>query len=122
MIPSSTCQFYKKKKPTKLSNAYFQEIFIPVCKNVHKVDVNSYSCMFYFKDKTQITMLVTWLIEIFLNQLGEMKEQGQDESDEYRKVQEEFRMFLAQPKNKVSAVHCLVCLEFFCRFFLITSY
>lgn len=52
------------------------------------------------QDKTQITMLVTWLIEIFLNQLGEMKEQGQDESDEYRKVQEEFRMFLAQPKNK----------------------
>lgn len=121
MIPSSTCQFYKKN-PTKLSNAYFQEIFIPVCKNVHKVDVNSYSYMFYFKDKTQITMLVTWLIEIFLNQLGEMKEQGQDESDEYRKVQEEFRMFLAQPKNKVSAVHCLVCLEFYCRFFLITSY
>ena len=53
------------------------------------------------QDKTQITMLVTWLIEIFLNQLGEMKEQGQDESEEYRKVQEEFRMFLAQPKNKV---------------------
>nr|XP_022303010.1 vacuolar protein sorting-associated protein 18 homolog [Crassostrea virginica] len=52
------------------------------------------------QDKTQITMLVTWLIEIFLNQLGEMKEQGQDESEEYRKVQEEFRMFLAQPKNK----------------------
>lgn len=46
-------------------------------------------------------MLVTWLIEIFLNQLGEMKEQGQDESEEYRSTQEEFRMFLAQPKNKV---------------------
>lgn len=58
------------------------------------------------QDKTQITMLVTWLIEIFLNQLGEMKEQGQDESEEYRKVQEEFRMFLAQPKNKV-----LVCTQ-----------
>lgn len=67
--------------------------------------------MFYSKDKTQITMLVTWLIEIFLNQLGEMKEQGQDESDEYRKVQEEFRMFLAQPKNKVSTAHCLLELD-----------
>lgn len=70
-------------------------------------------------------MLVTWLIEIFLNQLGEMKEQGQDESDEYRKVQEEFRVFLAQPKNKVSTVHCLVCLEYIVDFFyhfLLTSF
>lgn len=75
--------------------------------------------MFYFKDKTQITMLVTWLIEIFLNQLGEMKEQGQDESDEYRKVQEEFRMFLAQPKNKVSILYIVLCAwNFIVDFFL----
>ncbi|KAK6183831.1 hypothetical protein SNE40_002395 [Patella caerulea] len=52
------------------------------------------------QDKTQITMLVTWLIELYLNQLGELKEQNQDESQEYIAIQEYFRTFLGQPKVK----------------------
>ncbi|XP_055957598.1 vacuolar protein sorting-associated protein 18 homolog [Patella vulgata] len=52
------------------------------------------------QDKTQITMLVTWLIELYLNQLGELKEQNQDESQEYVAIQEYFRTFLGQPKVK----------------------
>jgi vacuolar protein sorting-associated protein 18 len=54
------------------------------------------------QDKTQMTMLVTWMIELFLNQLGELKEQGQDGTSEYDNTQEEFRKFLTQPKVKVS--------------------
>ena len=46
-------------------------------------------------------MLVTWLIEIYLNQLGELKEQGQDMSVKYDSLQEEFRKFLAHQRVQV---------------------
>ncbi|CAC5391949.1 VPS18 [Mytilus coruscus] len=52
------------------------------------------------QDKTQMTMLVTWLIEIFLNQLGELKEKMEEQPDKYEKIQEEFRRFLKEPKIK----------------------
>ncbi len=62
-----------------------------------------FKCVLYFdvQDKAQMTMLVTWLIELYLNQLGELKEQGMDESDEYNNIQEEFRKFLSQARVKV---------------------
>ncbi|ESO97284.1 hypothetical protein LOTGIDRAFT_214111 [Lottia gigantea] len=52
------------------------------------------------QDKTQMTMLVTWLIELYLNQLGELKEQNQDESEEFNEIQDDFRSFLGQLKVK----------------------
>ncbi|CAG5120863.1 unnamed protein product, partial [Candidula unifasciata] len=57
------------------------------------------------QDKTQMTMLVTWMIELFLNQLGELKEQGQDDTSEYENTQEEFRKFLTQQKVKECVTH-----------------
>ncbi len=48
-----------------------------------------------------MTMLVMWLIEIYLNQLGVLKEQGDDMDDKYDQLQEEFRKFLHQPRVKV---------------------
>ena len=56
------------------------------------------------QDKTQVTMLVMWLIEIYLNQLGVLKEQGDDMDERYDVVQEEFRKFLNQPRVKVAYV------------------
>ncbi|KAL5007275.1 hypothetical protein ScPMuIL_016081 [Solemya velum] len=52
------------------------------------------------QDKTQLTMLVTWLIEIYLNQLGELKEEGDIRNQTYDETQEEFRTFLRQSKVK----------------------
>ena len=49
-----------------------------------------------------MTMLVTWLIEIFLNQLGELKERIDLQPGKYDKVQEDFRQFLRQSSIKVS--------------------
>ena len=58
--------------------------------------------VFYFsEDKTQVTMLVMWLIEIYLNQLGVLKEQGEDMDQKYDRLQEEFRKYLNQPRVKV---------------------
>ena len=46
-------------------------------------------------------MLVMWLIEIYLNQLGVLKEQGEDMDQKYDLTQEEFRKFLNQARVKV---------------------
>ncbi|GFR83888.1 vacuolar protein sorting-associated protein 18 homolog [Elysia marginata] len=66
------------------------------------------------QDKTQMTMLVTWMIELFLNQLGGLKEQGQDDTSEYDNTQEQFRKFLGQQRvrecvsNNRSVVYDLI--------------
>jgi len=46
-------------------------------------------------EKMQVTMIVVWLIEIWLNQLGQLKERGEETSPRYESVQDEFRKFLA---------------------------
>ena len=51
-------------------------------------------------EKMQITMIVVWLTEIWLNQLGQLKERGEETSPRYENIQEEFRKFLAVPHVK----------------------
>ncbi|XP_065192969.1 vacuolar protein sorting-associated protein 18 homolog [Sycon ciliatum] len=51
------------------------------------------------EDKTQQTMLVTWLIEIYLTQLGELKDKNAPAEDILR-TQRHFRDFLRQPRVK----------------------
>jgi len=46
-------------------------------------------------EKMQLTMIVVWLVEIWLNQLGQLKERGEETSSRYENIQEEFRKFLA---------------------------
>eukprot|EP00794_Sanderia_malayensis_P016888 gene16888-18594_t len=52
------------------------------------------------QDRTQMTMIVTWLIELYLNQLGEMKDQGEKAKSELDKMQEDFRKLLVQTSVK----------------------
>lgn len=47
-----------------------------------------------------MTMLIMWLIELYLNDLGGLKEEGATAKQE--DLEEEFRKFLAQTKVKVS--------------------
>ena len=56
-------------------------------------------------------MLVMWLVEIYLNQLGQLKEQGQDMSQHYENLQEELRKFLAQQRVRVRAVRKQSCVK-----------
>ena len=56
------------------------------------------------QDKTQLTMLVTWLVELFLTSLGKLKDRGLDETSEYDAIQDKFRSFMAYPRIKVSNV------------------
>lgn len=56
-------------------------------------------CFCVIKDKTQTTMLIMWLIELYLNDLGSLKEEGSQAKHE--DLEEEFRKFLAQTKVKV---------------------
>ncbi|KAK2189905.1 hypothetical protein NP493_94g03000 [Ridgeia piscesae] len=49
-------------------------------------------------ERTQTTMIVSWLTEIFLNQMGRLKEQ--DVLDQYGQLQDQFRAFLSTPRVK----------------------
>lgn len=59
---------------------------------------------FKSNDNTQIMMLVTWLIELYLNQLGDMRDRGEKDTRFYKTLEDDFRKFLHQSK-----VH--TCLE-----------
>ena len=52
------------------------------------------------QQSTQQTMLTTWLIELYLNELGNLLDDGQTE--QHARVQEEFHMLLAKSALKVS--------------------
>ena len=66
-------------------------------------------------EKTQMTLIVLWLIEIYQNRLGRLRE-GKDGEDgaEYRNLQEEFLALLRQPrveecmKNNKDTVYALL--------------
>ncbi|XP_065844581.1 vacuolar protein sorting-associated protein 18 homolog [Oscarella lobularis] len=46
------------------------------------------------QDKTQLTMISTWLMEIYLNQLGTLKEEGDRQKSKFDMMRDEFRGFL----------------------------
>ncbi|ELU13053.1 hypothetical protein CAPTEDRAFT_223579 [Capitella teleta] len=55
------------------------------------------------QDKTQLTMLVMWVVELYLNQLGQLKEQGEEGSQKYEFLQDSFHKFLQAPRVKECA-------------------
>ena len=79
--------------------------------------------IFAIKDKTQMTMLIMWLIELYLNDLGGLKEEGAIAKHE--DLEDEFRKFLAQTKVKVSIrrkgtseLFTIVCMGSLCKVFV----
>lgn len=53
-------------------------------------------------DVAKTTALVLWLIEIFLNELGSLRDFGKHDTAEYKNLDDEFLHFMAQPLVKVS--------------------
>ncbi|RVE56185.1 hypothetical protein OJAV_G00233460 [Oryzias javanicus] len=49
-------------------------------------------------ERTQVTLLVTWLAELYLNRLGQLESDGN--SSEFQQTREEFRQFLNNSKHK----------------------
>lgn len=49
-------------------------------------------------DKTLISMIVIWMTELYLSQLGLLRRTGKDNSDEYNQIQSDFEVFLVHPK------------------------
>ena len=61
------------------------------------------------QDSVQQTMLVSWLVELWLNQLGRVRDQIEsdgklDLTHEHEVLQEEFRLFLAKGDIRVNTV------------------
>ncbi|PSN40464.1 Vacuolar protein sorting-associated protein 18 [Blattella germanica] len=48
------------------------------------------------QDKTQVTMIVVWVLELFLNQLGSLRDAGREDSNEYSTLQKELELFLTR--------------------------
>ena len=60
--------------------------------------------MFFFvQDKSQITMITMWLIELYLNELGELKDGGEDKKEHFERF--DLRKQLATSKVKAMNVH-----------------
>ncbi|XP_050295734.1 vacuolar protein sorting-associated protein 18 homolog isoform X2 [Anthonomus grandis grandis] len=49
------------------------------------------------QDKTQITMLVIWVVELYLTKLEDIRHQGLEKSASYNDVQKEFETFMTLP-------------------------
>jgi hypothetical protein len=47
-------------------------------------------------------MIVIWVIELFLNQLGTLRDEGKENTVEYVSLQKELDSFLARPQVMVS--------------------
>jgi vacuolar protein sorting-associated protein 18 len=62
------------------------------------------------QDKTQITMIVVWVIELFLNQLGELRDCGKANSSEYKEMQRHFEGFMNQRLVQVISATELILL------------
>lgn len=52
-------------------------------------------------DLTKLTVLVMWLIEIYLNELGSLRDFGKQSTSEYNNLREQFLQFMSQPLVKV---------------------
>lgn len=50
-------------------------------------------------------MVTIWLVELYLNELGELKNGGAEKQSEFLSVQEDFRKLLATSKVKVYIVY-----------------
>lgn len=50
------------------------------------------------QDKTQITMIVLWVVELYLNKLEDKRLKNLEQSAAYHDLQKEFEAFLALPR------------------------
>ncbi|XP_059051527.1 vacuolar protein sorting-associated protein 18 homolog isoform X2 [Achroia grisella] len=49
-------------------------------------------------DNTLISMIVIWMTELFLSQLGLLRRTGKEKTNEYNQIQSDFEVFLLNPK------------------------
>lgn len=56
-------------------------------------------------DKTLISMLVIWMTELYLSQLGLLRRSGQNNSQKYQQTQSDFEVFLLHPKVSKCMLH-----------------
>lgn len=58
------------------------------------------------QDKTQVTMIVIWVVELFMNQMGALRSDHNSlhHNPDYQKLQKQFDSFLAIPKVDVRSV------------------
>ena len=53
-------------------------------------------------EMTKVAVLVLWIIELYLNQLGSLRDFGKKDTAEYRNMEDEFLQFMSQNTVKVN--------------------
>ncbi|XP_063381072.1 vacuolar protein sorting-associated protein 18 homolog [Cydia fagiglandana] len=56
-------------------------------------------------DKTLISMIVIWITELYLSQLGVLRRTGQEDTQKYHQLQSDFEVFLVQPRVEKCMQH-----------------
>lgn len=49
-------------------------------------------------------MIAMWLIELYLNELGELRDGGEQKREDFERVQDDFRKLLATSKVRVRKI------------------
>lgn len=83
-----------------------QSSFETVClKFLEKEQMNALKVYLYQRlealeedEKTLISMIVIWMTELYLSQLGLLRRSGLEDSEQYHQIQSDFEVFLLHPK------------------------
>jgi len=105
LIPFEISSYEKSASLYALSHKSFEEIalkFLQISEDealkqflICKLDTMTE------KDITQSTILLLWLLEILLNQMGSLKNAGKLITDKYQLIEAEFESLLSQSKIRV---------------------
>lgn len=83
-----------------------QSSFETVClKFLEKEQTNALKVYLYQRlealeedEKTLISMIVIWMTELYLSQLGLLRRSGKEDTEQYHQIQSDFEVFLLHPK------------------------
>uniref|UniRef100_A0A8C4Q9Y5 Vacuolar protein sorting-associated protein 18 homolog n=2 Tax=Eptatretus burgeri TaxID=7764 RepID=A0A8C4Q9Y5_EPTBU len=94
-----------------LTHAPFEEVALKFVKAKQDDALKIFLCKklgnLKSEEKTQIAMLVAWIVELYLNRLGELRDAGESKISLFKATREEFHKFLAQNRVK----ECLLAMR-----------
>ncbi|XP_057677998.1 vacuolar protein sorting-associated protein 18 homolog [Corythoichthys intestinalis] len=97
-------RYLESAKCYAMTQNYFEEIALKFIEAKQEEALKEFLLKklsnFKSSERTQITLLVTWLTELYLNRLGQMEDDDGKSGDLFRETREEFRQFLNTSKHR----------------------
>ncbi|KAF5280506.1 hypothetical protein FQA39_LY18028 [Lamprigera yunnana] len=103
-------KFLESAKGYALAQSGFEEVCLKLIQVNKRDALKTFLCQkletFTPQDKTQITLIVIWVVELYLNELEEMRIEDKEQTTKYFEVQKDFQAFLALP-NVCERIKCI---------------